>query len=104
MFNIKNKIMEEIILARKNWSNATAFVAMNPENGNVHVYGKFYEDDGWRRRGYGGPSTDVLGTVPPHLIDEAQNLGWNAPRSQELASFCENIFAEAKKVEPWFGY
>jgi len=96
--------MENVLLARKNWSNAAAFVSMNPENGNVIVYGKFYEDDGWRRRGYGGPSTEVLGTVPSHLMNEAKNLGWNSPRSQELASFCEKIFAEAKKVEPWFKY
>lgn len=77
---------------------------MNPENGNVVVYGKFYEDDGWRRRGFGGPTTEVLDTVPSHLIAEAKNLGWREPRSQELAAFCEKVFAKAKEVEPWFKY
>jgi hypothetical protein len=96
--------MEEIILARKNWSNAAAFVSMNPTNGEVRVYGKFYEDDGLRRRGYGGPSTEILDTVPNHLLAEAKNLGWRVPRSQELAAFCEQVFAKAKEVEPWFGY
>ena len=94
----------DVLLARKNWSNASAFISMNPETGSVYVYGKFYEDDGWRRRGYGGPSTDVLGTVPPHLMDEAKNLGWNTPRSQELDAFCEQTFEKAKEVEPWFKY
>ena len=96
--------MEEILLARKNWSNAAAFVAMNPETGEVHVYGKFYEEDGWRRRGFGGPTTEVLDTVPAHLLEEAKKMGWNTPRSQALAAFCEKVFAKAKEVEPWFKY
>jgi GNAT superfamily N-acetyltransferase len=96
--------MEEILLARKNWSNAAAFVAMNPENGNVFVYGKFYVEEGYRRRGYGGPITEVLDTVPAHLLKEAKNMSWNTPRSQELAIFSERVFTKAKETEPWFGY
>lgn len=92
--------MEQILIARKNWGNAAAFVSVNPENGNTYVYGKFYDGG----RGFGGPSTKVLATMPPHLLAEAKNLGWREPRSQELASFCEQVFAEAKKVEPWFKY
>lgn len=96
--------MEEVLLAKKSWSNASAFVAMNPTTGAVHVYGKFYEEDGWRRRGFGGPTTEVLDTVPAHLLEEAKKMGWNTPRSQALAAFCEQVFAKAKEVEPWFKY
>ena len=96
--------MENVLLARKDWSNAAAFVSMNPENGNVVVYGKFYVEEGFRRRGYGGPTTEVLDTVPAHLLKEAKNMSWNTPRSQELAIFCERVFAKAKETEPWFGY
>lgn len=96
--------MEDILLARKVWSNAAAFVAMNPTTGEVHVYGKFYETDGWRHRGFGGPSTEVLGTVPEDLLEEARTMSWASPRSQELAIFCQKIFAKAKEVEPWFRY
>lgn len=96
--------MEEILLARKDWSNAAAFVAMNPTTGEVHVYGKFYEDDGWRHRSFGGPTTEILDTVPSNLLEEAKKMSWNTPRSQALAVFCEGIFQKAKEVEPWFGY
>ncbi len=96
--------MESVLLARKDWSNAAAFIEMFSENGNVRVYGKFYMEDGWRRRGYGGPITETLGTVPSELMNETKNRGWRDPMSPELAKFCEDIFAKAKKVEPWFKY
>lgn len=96
--------MNEILLARKSWSNAAAFLAMNPENGKVFVYGKFYMEEGFRRRGYGGPATETLDTVPAHLFEEAKQNSWNTPMSQELAAFCEKVFAKAKEEEPWFKY
>ena len=96
--------MESVLLARKDWSNAAAFIEMNPENNEVRVYGKFYMEDGWRRRGFGGPITETLGTVPPELQEQAKNRGWREPMSPELASFCKEIWQKAKEVEPWFKY
>jgi hypothetical protein len=94
----------EIILDRKDWNNAAAFISMDSESGNVHVYGKFYVEEGCRRRSYGGPTTGVLDTVPAHLLEEAKSLSWNMPRSQELDAFCDKVFAKAKKEEAWFSY
>ena len=96
--------MEKILLDRKDWGNAAAFISMDTESGNVQVYGKFYMDEGCRRRSYDGPATGVLGTVPANLLEEARKLSWGMTKSQELDAFCENIFAEAKKKVAWFGY
>lgn len=96
--------METTLIARKDWSNAAAFIECNPENGKVRVYGKFYMDEGWRRRGYGGPITEILGTVPSELLAEAKKIGWRDQKTPQLAAFCEDIFTKAKEVEPWFGY
>ena len=105
--------MERFLVARKDWSNAAAFIQLNPQNGEIIVYGKFYEDDGRRRRSYSGPDTDVLAIMPPSLIEEAQHLQENRrtwrPMSSVEASdyflaFCEAVWEKAKEKEPWFKY
>lgn len=103
---IKQKSMENVLLAKKSWSNACAFVSMNPETGSVHVYGTFRDTDGYRHRSHGGPITEILGIVPENLMLEAKEDGrcWGTAKSPELSEFCEKIFAKAKEVEPWFGY
>ncbi|MBP5698854.1 MAG: hypothetical protein J6W96_04955 [Alphaproteobacteria bacterium] len=99
--------METILVARKKWSNAAAFIELNPKNGEVRVYGKFYDNG----RGYGGPSTEILGIMPKSLIKEAKKLAegrvfWNPREAMqpELAAFCDEIWTKAKEVEPWFKY
>lgn len=96
--------METTLIARNDWSNAAAFIEFNPENGKVRVYGKFYMDDGWRRRGYGGPVTEWLAEMPAALQEEAKKIGWRDQKSPELAKFCQDIWKKAKEVEPWFKY
>lgn len=88
------------LIARKDWSNAAAFIELNKENGEVKVYGKFYMD----RRGYEGPSTEVLAVMPADLLAEAKQKSWTDKKSKELASYCKNIWQKAKEVEPWFKY
>ena len=48
-----------MILSRKNWSNAAAFIEVN-ENGELSVYCKFYDENG---RGHFGNRTEVLGKL-----------------------------------------
>ena len=48
-----------MILSRKNWSNASAFIKLH-ENGDLTVYCKFYDEKG---RGHFGCETDILGKL-----------------------------------------
>jgi len=90
------------LIARKNWSNAAAFISMDERTKSVCVYGKFYDDRG---KGVPGPSTGTLEVLPKELLEEVEARGgWNAPMSANLAEFCNKIWAKAKEEEPWFRY
>ncbi len=92
------------LLARKSWSNASAFIEMNVETGDVRVYGKFYSYDGYRRVSCDGPRTNWFKRVPQELMDEAKKVSWCDEKSQELEDFCNEVWQEAKQLEPWFEY
>lgn len=99
--------MDKLLIAKKSWSNASAFIEVDPQSRVVVVYGKFYEDDGWRRRGYGGPSVHIPELLPQTLVEEVVNRGtWacSTPMSDELSVFCEKAWKKAKELEPWFAY
>lgn len=87
------------IIARKNFSNAVAFIEVD-ECGNCRVYGKFFDNG----RGHSGPCTDTLLTLPSDLLDEVKTLSMSSPKSQKLSAFCQIIWAKAKEAEPWFRY
>ena len=99
--------MEKLLIAKKNWSNASAFIEVDPQSRVVAIYGKFYEDDGWRRRGYPGPYVQMDMLLDENLIEEVELRGSCACTSQmsdELQAFIDKVWDEARKKEPWFAY
>jgi len=93
------------LIARKNFNgDAAAFIEYNIANNKVRVYGKFYQEDGWRTRSYGGPTTKWLAEMPKELREEAKKAGWAEGKTPEMQKFCDKIWAMAKKAEPWFKY
>lgn len=97
--------MATMLIARKQWKNAVAFIEVDENSGETWVYGKFYEDDSIRRRGYPGPQTPVLAVMPEELLQEASSLSsYFAPKSQDLTEFIERIWLQAKNTESWFDY
>ena len=102
--------MEKVLIARKNWGNATAFIEWTPETKEVKVYGKFYDDRG---RGCPGPDTNVLATLPENLVKEVQQLTkdrmpWRPVSSVQVSddflAFCDEIWKKAQVDDSWFRY
>lgn len=87
------------LIAKKVWRNASAFIKVD-EQGNCSVYGKFYDGN----RGYPGPATGTLCTLPPDLLEEAQTLNFLSPHSRELETVIQEVWRLAKEQEPWFTY
>ena len=93
------------LIAQKQWKNAVAFIEVDENSGEVWVYGKFYEDDSCRRRGFPGPKTPVLAVMPEEILQETHSLSsYLSPKSQDLSDFIERIWLQAKNAEPWFDY
>lgn len=89
--------MKSIYVAKKNWSNASAFITMN--NGEISVHGKFM--DGCRN--YPGPEVNNLMHVPGDLAKEiVQRQNWDAPMSSELEAFCMEVWKKAQQECGWF--
>ena len=97
--------MAKILIARKQWKNAAAFIEVDDTTGMVSVYGKIYEDDGISRRGYPGPETKVLTTMPVSLLQEANTYpSFAAPKSPEMEDFLGEVWKKAKEENSWFSY
>ena len=97
--------MKTNLIAQKRWRNAAAFIEVNTESGEVTVYGKFYTDDGIRRRSYPGPQTPILDVMSGSLLEEVRGLmSTFSKKSDELEKYISKIWKTAQEVEPWFSY
>lgn len=91
-----------MLVDRKNWGNAAAFISVDEKTKAVIVYVKFYDANGCRSP---GPSTDVLTTLPEELLAEVVGRGgWKAPMSAKLRRFCNEVWVKAKEANPKFKY
>ena len=104
--------MEKYIIDKKSWQNLAAFIEVNSETNEVTVRGKIY---GCGDCSAAEPETNVLGTIPPHLFEQAKELVESGQRlfwlpipekeeCAELQDFLNDIYAKAKAENSWFSY